>query len=101
MASRIPSLACAPGVGTGPGDEQNAAARQWRKRLRHAGGRLHQSDPAALGGGGCKEEGRDILVRRGLSQPGQSMLARAAAVPVQTYGDPDSATAGRKGDAFQ
>src|SRR5882762_6671050 len=101
MASWNAALARASGVRTWPGDQQIAAARRRHERLRPAGWRLHQSDSAALGSGNGEEKRRGLARRRGLSEPRQSMLARAAAVSFQAYGDPAAAAKGQACDALQ
>src|ERR1700681_525361 len=101
MASRVATLVRAAGVGSRPGDEQDTAAGYRSERLRPAGRRLHQSDLAALGGGSREEEGRHLAGRLGLSEPGQPVLARTRAVPLQAYGHADAPAAGRDPDAVQ
>src|SRR6266446_7883940 len=49
MASRQPSLVHPAGIWSGPGQESVARKGDWRERLQLAGGRLQESNSAAVG----------------------------------------------------
>ena len=107
------SLVRAAGIGSRPGDEQVALAAAARRRFRHggpssassgrgrrerlrpAGRRLHQSDLAALGGGGREEVRRNVACGHHLREPFQPMLAHANAVHLQAIHGADHSAAGQ------
>src|ERR1700674_2859604 len=110
MDSSVLSLVRAAGIGSRPGDEQVAWTRaaRWRYRLagitsdqgrreqlRPAGRRLHQSDLAALGGGGGEEVRRNLTRRHHLWEPVEPVLARTNAVHLQARHGADYSAAGQ------
>src|SRR5215510_2066194 len=101
MASRKPSLVHSAGVGSRSSDESVADQGYRRERLQFAGRGLQESDLAGLGRRRREEEGRTLAGRRGVSEPGQHLLARTSPVPVQARSNADAAATGPDRDAFQ
>src|SRR6516162_2772091 len=78
---------------SGPGPVTNRSRRNGVSNYKPTGRRLHQSDPATLGGGGRKEVRRDFAQRHHLSEPREPVLARTGAVHLQAHGSGGAAAA--------
>src|SRR5215510_1733143 len=101
MAARKPALVHTACVRSRSGQESVARKGHWRERLQLAGGRLQESDLAALGRRRGEEEGRTVARRRNLSKPVEHVLARARTVSLQAQRHADAAATGPDLDAVQ